>query len=175
MTTTIDKLVSDYQRIADERMRGLPIYNDRLAVEAVAFREWDGHQLGVLIAPWFMNLVLLPTDTEDWSDCEYGTKTEREFPSGRYEFDTCDGAETGLHQSAALFSTVVDFTDQGTAREVAREVMVRLFQRNGGQEETQQCSPPPASENLMEKEMSRRDLFRWLAPETDGEERPNDA
>jgi [NiFe] hydrogenase assembly HybE family chaperone len=175
MTALVDKLVSDYQRIANEKMRGLPVYNNNLTVEAVGFREWEGHQLGVLITPWFMNLVLLPTSTEDWSDCEYGTKMEREFPSGRYDFDTCDGAEAGIHQSAALFSTVVGFTDQDTARKIACEVMVRLFQRNGGQNETQQAAPTAASESMMEKEMSRRDLFRWLVPEPDGEERPSDA
>ncbi|MGI9265721.1 MAG: [NiFe]-hydrogenase assembly chaperone HybE [Gammaproteobacteria bacterium] len=175
MRTDLEKLVSDYQRIADERMRGLPVYNDRLTVEAVDFRKWDGHQLGVLITPWFINLVLLPADTADRSDFDYGTKTQREFPSGRYEFDTCNGAETGIHQSAVLFSTVADFPDQNTAREIAREVMVYLFQRNGGQEEKQPPGTPPVSESLMEKEMSRRDLFRWLVPDTDDGGRPRDA
>ena len=175
MATRVDKLVSDYQRIANEKMHGLPIYNENLTVEAVAFREWEGHQLGVLITPWFMNLLLLPTNKEDWSDCEYGTKMEREFPSGRYDFDTCDGAEAGIHQSAALFSTVVGFTDQDTARKIACEVMIHLFRRNGGQNEMRQAAPTAATESMMEKEMSRRDLFRWLVPESDGEERPGDA
>jgi len=172
MTTTTDKLVADYQRIAEERMRGLPLYNDNLSVEAVAFREWEGRQLGILITPWFMNLILLPADGEQGSD--HGTKTAWELPSGHYDFDTCVSDEAGPHQSAALFSTVGDFPDQGTAREVACEVMVRLFQRNAGNHEQHDIAEP-AIDNLMQKEMSRRELFRWLAPGADDDGRHKDA
>jgi [NiFe] hydrogenase assembly HybE family chaperone len=172
MTTSVEKLVQDYQRIAEERMRGLPLYNNSLSVEAIAFRDWEGRQLGVLITPWFMNLILLPADGEHWSD--RGMKTEWEFPSGRYEFDTCDSDEAGPHQSAALFSTVGDFPDQKTAREVACEVMVRLFQRNTASQE-KHADAEPALDSLMQKEMSRRDLFRWLAPGADDDGRHKDA
>ena len=34
--------------------------NPALAVEAVGFRPWGEHWLGILITPWFMNLVLMP-------------------------------------------------------------------------------------------------------------------
>ena len=34
--------------------------NPALSVEAVGFRPWDEHWLGVLVTPWFMNLWLMP-------------------------------------------------------------------------------------------------------------------
>ena len=174
MTTVVDKLLSDYRLIADERMRGLPLYNDNLSVEAVGFRDWGGRQLGVLITPWFMNLILLPADGDDWSGHPPDAKTEWDLPSGRYEFDTCEGTQAGLHQSAALFSAVGDFPDQQTARDVAREVMVRLFQRNGGKPDQDPTAQEPGA-NLMQKKMSRRDLFHWLTPDVNDGGRQNDA
>ena len=42
-------------------MKGMPIYNPTLAVEAVGFREHEGRQAGVMVTPWFMNLTVLPS------------------------------------------------------------------------------------------------------------------
>ena len=50
-------------RAAAARMEGLDFVNPALSVEAVAFAPWQGHWLGVLITPWFMNLILAPRDT----------------------------------------------------------------------------------------------------------------
>lgn len=163
MQQAVDKLITDYRRIAEERMRGLPICNDRLSVEAVDFRQWEGHTVGVLITPWFINLVLLPEEPAKSSEHAGELQTEWEFPSGRLAFDTCETELAGSYQSAALFSTVSDFPDQDTAREVARAVMTRLFQRTGGQPDPVE-SKNVAGEHLLEKQMSRRDLFSWLTP-----------
>ena len=45
-------------------MKGMPIYNPTLAVEAVGFREHEGRQVGVMVTPWFMNLTVLPSETD---------------------------------------------------------------------------------------------------------------
>ena len=66
MPLTPQDLVGIYQRIADERMQGMPFVNRALRVEAVDFRAWDDHQVGVLITPWFMNLILLPGPAGDF-------------------------------------------------------------------------------------------------------------
>ena len=60
MRIQVADLVAHYEAIYAERMRDLPIVNPRLAVEAVGFEQWEDQDLGVLITPWFMNLVLLP-------------------------------------------------------------------------------------------------------------------
>ena len=41
-------------------MAGVPMLNPALRVQAVGFRHWQSHWLGVLVTPWFMNLMLLP-------------------------------------------------------------------------------------------------------------------
>ncbi len=52
------RLVAAFEAAA-VRMRGLPIVNPALAVEAVGFAPWEGHWLGVMVTPWFINLTLL--------------------------------------------------------------------------------------------------------------------
>lgn len=123
-----DTLVSVYRDIAAERMQGLPIVNPRLDVEAVAFRSVGDHRFGVLVAPWFMNMVLLP-GSDDWSEHPQGHKVDVTLPAGDYEFVVCrDDALEGCYLSSVLFRSMNDFPDQDTARAVATEVMVRLFE-----------------------------------------------
>jgi len=136
----VDALVAHFRYISDERMRGLPIVNPRLDVEAVGFREFDEHQLGILITPWFMNLVLLPAN-DDWSELKQGDKVEVSLPSEDFEFTVCcDDALPDRYLSAILFRTVMDFTDQSMARDVAREIAERIFVPK---DEKANAGPPP--------------------------------
>jgi len=43
--------------IAATRMRGVPVLHEGLAVQAVGFEAVDDGLVGVLVTPWFMNLV----------------------------------------------------------------------------------------------------------------------
>lgn len=126
MTASAAQLVRHYQTILDNRMQGLPFVNDALEVEAVGFRDYDEHSIGVLISPWFMNLVLLP-GTGDWSACEQGSISRLEFPGEAIDFNVCHDEELGTYLTAVLFRTVADFPEQQTAIEVAEQIMERLF------------------------------------------------
>lgn len=120
-------LVANYRKIARERMQGLPFVNPRLEVEAVGMREFDEHLFGILITPWFMNMLLLP-GSDEWSALEQGDKVTLGLPAGDYEFTLCrDEGIAGSYMSAVLFRTVADFPDQATARDVAFEIIERLF------------------------------------------------
>lgn len=162
MTDSIDRLVAGYRRIDRERMRGLPIYNDALQVEAVGFRPHARCLCGVLITPWFMNLVLLPAVGEQWSASTFGEKVIWQFNAGEFEFTRAVLEETGTHLSASLFSTVQDFSDQDTAREVAETVLEQLSQAGG-----QTASHDPLEAGLarsgFNRPVSRRALLRrWM-------------
>jgi [NiFe] hydrogenase assembly HybE family chaperone len=162
----LERLVSGYRTIAAERMRGLPITNPHLAVEAVGFQDWEGRQIGVLIAPWFMNLVLLPGPDDDWSALAPGASCEWRLPSGRYQFNVARIAGLDVHQSLALFTTVTDFPDQATARAVAREIMPRLFEQRQPDEQVGDRGTPVGKEVLTEP-VSRRGLLRRIALQDD--------
>ena len=101
MQQAITRLLNAYWRIGEERMQGLPIFNDKLKLEAVGFTDWNGRQLGVLITPWFMNLVLLPGAQDDWSGLKLGTTTTLDLPSGEYTFSVCPPEEAGSHSPEA--------------------------------------------------------------------------
>ena len=120
------RLVADFQDVWHSTMRGLPIVNEALRVEAVGFRRQDGRILGVLISPWFMNLILLP-DGEDWSGLKAGEKEVVGFPSGDYEFLHNTRSLTGGYKACSLFSPMADFTSQKDAVAVAQAVLDALF------------------------------------------------
>lgn len=146
------RLVRHYQQVYSERMQGLPIVNERLRVEAVGFDAFDGHRLGVLITPWFMNLVLLPA-TDQWKELQQGDIVDVDLPAERHQLMICRDEDLGVHLTAILFRTVADFPDQQTARDVAVEIMTRLMQIPSSD------SPPPARSA---ERVSRRDLFTRL-------------
>ncbi len=142
----LDELVRHFENIYLEHMQDLPIVNKRVQVEAVGFQDFDGHTLGVLITPWFMNLVLLPSD-DAWRDSSQGDTSTVEFPSGPIEFTISRDDVLGTYLTAVLFRSVSDMPDQETAREIALAVMKELFE-------------PARSEHSL----SRRELLTGLRP-----------
>jgi [NiFe] hydrogenase assembly HybE family chaperone len=151
MKDPVAQLVARFQQIERERMAGLPLCNPALAVEAVGFRGFEDCQLGVLVTPWCMNLVLL-SDDDAWREWVQGSKSEWAFPAGRHEFTTCRDEVLPTYLSAVLFRTVQDFPDAATAQAVAAEVMERLFAE----------PEPPRSALDDAKPVSRRALLSGL-------------
>lgn len=126
MTIREADLLGRFRTISRDRMRGLPICNPNLEVEVVGFRDFEDNRLGVLITPWFMNLVLLPGD-ETWSNMPVGAMDSLSLPGESCELSICKDDLLGTYLSAILFRSVMDFPDQGTAVAVAEEVLKQLF------------------------------------------------
>lgn len=122
-----ERLVADFREVWHAKMRDLPMVNKLLHVEAVGFRMVEGRPLGVLISPWFMNLIQLPGDGEDWTRLSPGAKELISFPSGDYEFIHNARELIGGYKACSLFSPMGDFSSQMQAQEVARAVMLALF------------------------------------------------
>jgi [NiFe] hydrogenase assembly HybE family chaperone len=133
------KLVAEFREIWHAKMRDLPMVNKLLSVEAVGFRIVDGRPLGVLISPWFMNLIQLPAEDEEWSNLVPGAKELIAFPSGEYEFIHNTRDLIGGYKACSLFSPMGDFSTQMQAQEVARAVMVALFDE-GNRAETDRAA-----------------------------------
>lgn len=122
------RLEAAFRHIAATRMAGVAMLNAQLSVEAVGFRPCGSGQLGVLITPWFMNLVCLPdADAGEWAALPSGSKQDLDLPSGAYEFLTAHEDAIGPYLSSSLFSPMFQFPDQDQAREVARAVLAELF------------------------------------------------
>lgn len=119
------RLVSDFAEVFHSKMRDVPLVNHALHVEAVGFIPHEEGFLGVLVAPWFMNLILLPKPGRPARKA--GEKEVLVFPSGEYEFLHNARPETGPYLACSLFSPMADFTSQLQAVDVARAVMAELF------------------------------------------------
>lgn len=120
-------LEADFREIYNARMRDVPLVNPALQVEAIGFRLHEGRPIGVLISPWFMNIVQLPAQGEDWSDLHPGVKEVLTFPSGEYEFIHNTRETTGGFKACSLFSPMEDFPTQAQAVDVAKAIMLALF------------------------------------------------
>lgn len=127
-TDAVGALEAAFARIARTRMAGLPLNNPALQVKAVGFRTLDErHQVGVLIAPWAVNLVLLGDPLSRELHLAADRRRSWDFPAGSYEFMGGEEAECGPYQFCSLFSPAFEFDDQGTALAVAEEIMRNLF------------------------------------------------
>ena len=146
---SVAKLVAHFRWVNNERMQGLPIVNPALQVAAVDFREFDEHAVGVLVTPWFMNLVLLP-GTQEWDAVAQGDVATISLPGGDIDFNVTHDDRLGTYLSAALFSSVADFPDQDVAEAIAKEIMCRLFE------------PEHESPRSETRRYSRRELFTRL-------------
>jgi [NiFe] hydrogenase assembly HybE family chaperone len=113
-------------RARENNMRDLPIYNGLLRVEAVGFRPFCGELAGVLITPWFMNIMLAPI-VEAAATVPDGTAQTVSLPCGAFEFLTGQIKGVGAYRTCSLFSPVHQFADQAVARLTAQAATDELF------------------------------------------------
>ncbi|MBK8687897.1 MAG: [NiFe]-hydrogenase assembly chaperone HybE [Betaproteobacteria bacterium] len=164
------RLTEAFRAVA-ARMRGLGFVNPALEVEAVGFAPWEDCWLGVMLTPWFMNLALLPRDPARWQPLAVGEKRSYCFPAGVYEFIGAVDAIVGDYQMCSLFSPVLEFDDQATARrvaELAREAL--LDAQNAEPHDYPEANLAPAApaapgplagmQARVEAPMSKRDFLR---------------
>ena len=123
----IHTLETVFNRIYRERMSDMPMINRKLSVHAVGFQRWNQDYLGILITPWFMNLMLLPGDSKNWSGLQELGKQTHLFPSGRYEFIIGREQHIGTYQMCSLFSPMFEFASDQSALETAEIIMQELM------------------------------------------------
>jgi [NiFe] hydrogenase assembly HybE family chaperone len=136
-------------RETEMRVRQLPIYNARLRIEPVGFRQLGAEIVGILVTPWFMNLAVLPLAETDLARGQQGAKRGLALPSGTYEVIGGQMKGVGLIEMCSLFSPMDAFETQETAVLAAEGALDELF-----------AAPAPAP---VEAVVSRRDLFRQAA------------
>ncbi len=130
-------LESCFKRIQRERMQDVPILNPKLQVKAIDFLMFQQAWLGILITPWFMNILYFRDDEQG-----LGSKITHTFPAGQIEFIVAFEEALGFYQSCSLYSPMFAFADQLSAEQTAIAAMRELVQ----------ISSTP--------EISRRDLLR---------------
>jgi len=161
-TSIAAQLETTFGHIRSTRMADVPILNEAIGVEAVGFREIDEGLLGVLVTPWFMNLMLLPVDAAAWEGQRAGEKTLHTLPAGCYEFIAGYEDGVGDYRMCSLFSPMFEFADHSAAVETATAVMDGIMTRADAPTDTDDTDTDPEAASAPRR-MSRRELFRQLA------------
>jgi [NiFe] hydrogenase assembly HybE family chaperone len=114
-------LEARFAEIDVSAMRGLPLHNPALAVEAVGFAPCAADALlGVLVTPWFMNLLLLPLAPERIDPARYGRAETIPLPGGARVFLYGGDAAVGAFRAASLHSPMEVFLSPAQARAEAK-------------------------------------------------------
>ncbi|WP_315799501.1 [NiFe]-hydrogenase assembly chaperone HybE [Bradyrhizobium sp. SZCCHNR1002] len=116
-----ERLAGLYREIGARTMRELPIYHDALDVEAVGFTSVHGLTVGIVVTPWFMN-VIVPV-----SEGSVGASVTLELPAGCFAFTIGEVAGVGRIASCSLFSPMFEFEDMAAARAAAKAAMAALM------------------------------------------------
>ncbi|MCG6860004.1 MAG: [NiFe]-hydrogenase assembly chaperone HybE [Chromatiaceae bacterium] len=124
----IAELVEQFKRIGEKAMCELPIYNPELEVEAIGFRRVDGHWIGILITPWFMNLMRVPQEAVPMQMAHLGRRLKVTLPSGDRELMQGGDEVLGSYESLSLHSPMFAFQTQKAAQQEAERQLADLMQ-----------------------------------------------
>jgi len=120
------RIAAIYGEIQATAMRGAPICNDALVVEAIGFQNFAGYVLGIVVTPWFLNLIVAESPGVGQSALPTNALRLR-FPAGDVEFGLSELKGFGRFASCSLFSPMSEFPDQQAARAAATAALGALF------------------------------------------------
>ncbi|MCJ1961243.1 [NiFe]-hydrogenase assembly chaperone HybE [Novosphingobium mangrovi (ex Hu et al. 2023)] len=128
LSTRIEGL---YETIARTRMADIGILNPRLGVSMRGLRRYGENHVGILVTPWFMNLLFLPVNAPGSPGGgippRIGSLRTFALPSGTYEGIAGHELGLGWHWSCSLFSPMFEFADMEGAVETADVSLDLLF------------------------------------------------
>ncbi|HEX7436737.1 MAG TPA: [NiFe]-hydrogenase assembly chaperone HybE [Caldimonas sp.] len=163
-----------FRAILQRQMQDMPMLNPVLSVEALGLRPWSDHWLGILITPWFMNLLLMPRVAAKWHPIAERESRHYVFPAGVFEFIGARDPVLGDYQACSLFSPMFEFADQQGAHDTALAALDALFDganREPGEVPARRTGlgdttvvPAPA---MAERVLSKRDFLFGLPPRVD--------
>lgn len=120
-----------FAHIGATRMHGVPVLNAALRVQALGFEvvaEGDAQVLqGILITPWFMNLLRLPLVPASPASAPVpGSKRSHLCGEQLFEFIAGQEEALGCFEACSLFSPMFEFADQTGAVSTATEILKLL-------------------------------------------------
>jgi [NiFe] hydrogenase assembly HybE family chaperone len=119
-----DHFVDIHQRV----MHDTPMSNNDLQVESIGFQVYSDQVLGIVITPWFMNLVLTARPGETLPEGRIGDRRSLKMPAGSVDFMIGELPDFGRLDTCSLFSPMFDFADHQTAHDTALAVIDKLMQ-----------------------------------------------
>lgn len=121
-----ERIETVFRHIAQTRMEGVPVVNPKLGVSMRGLRRFGEHHAGVLVTPWFMNLLFFPMEQPD-EPRRVGSKSDIALPSGIYDAIWSHEEALGGYWSVSLFSPMAEFDEMDVAVETADATLDLLF------------------------------------------------
>ena len=163
MPSPASALEAAFRRVLRTQMQDMPMVNPALTVEAIGFRPWADHWLGVLVTPWFMNLWLMPRVAAKWQPIGERESRHYVFPAGVFEFIGGRDPALGDYQACSLFSPMFEFSDPTNAHDTAVAALDALFDR-ASREAGDVAVQAPASPTTAARPVSKREFLFGSAP-----------
>lgn len=118
-----------YQQVYVDEMKGLPICNDDIKVQAVDFQLWEDHWVGILITPWFTNLLIIRQEGQQWPEFTLGKYHKKEiiFPAGAIKFTPRFEPQLGQYLCCSLVSPMTEVATHQQALRDAKNAMRQLL------------------------------------------------
>jgi [NiFe] hydrogenase assembly HybE family chaperone len=160
-----DALERTFRQVLQLQMQDMPMVNPALSVEAVGFRSWNEHWLGILITPWVMNRVLMPRVRARWQPIGERESRHYVFPAGVFEFIGGHDPALGDYQACSLFSPMFEFADQAGARDTAAAALDALF--DVASRDAVDVPAAPTRVATPARPVSKRDFLFGLPPRAD--------
>lgn len=123
-----------FRAIEAERMAGIPILNKAVRVEVVGLHRYQEAWFCILVTPWFMNVMQLPSSEGDASGAKasmaaaVGSKSAVAFPAGQFEMINGFEKEIGHYSMCSLFSPMHEFADHESAVLAAQAALASLLE-----------------------------------------------
>ena len=141
-----------FTEIAHTRMQGVPVLNTAVHIQALGFvHDPEDTKLltGILVTPWFMNLLRLPRSASDSATdlLTVGQKTRRTFGNESFEFTGACEIDLGAFEVCSLFSPMFEFANHAAAVDTASEIL-RLL-RSSPQPATMAAAPLPSRRGFL--------------------------
>ncbi|WP_428419731.1 [NiFe]-hydrogenase assembly chaperone HybE [Methylibium sp.] len=133
----VRELVDLFRDIERSRMAGVPVLHPGLHVDAAGFElEFepvaeaaatgdDAQAIGILITPWFMNLVVFPLARRD-DTAGVGRSQARAVGCENFDFIGAHEPSFGSYAACSLFSPMFEFADHAAASATAQAVLATL-------------------------------------------------
>ena len=125
------KIEACFRHIRETRMADVPILNPALDVEMVGLQRWPDHWFGILVTPWFINMLLLPDSAKGdaWGGVADGAAFTLALPAARFGFIAGREDDLGRIAMCSLFSPVLEFATHADAVSVACHALAEVMSR----------------------------------------------
>lgn len=148
LSLRVHSLEALFREVQATRMAGVPVLNPALQVEAVGFEPVPVEAgeppaaVGVLVTPWFMNLVWLPLAPDEGAH-RVGQVKARDVGGTSFEFIGAHEPGLGAYEACSLASPMFEFPHQAQASATAQAVLAALL----GAGEAEPTAAAPAVSN----------------------------